>query len=1464
MTENNRMNSLKSIFSRITSVPGAISAMSDVGVSIEDMGGGLRDVDDILGDLGGKWGSLSREQQQNLGLQIAGRYQLSRFLILMENWDQALSATDTALHSNGSAMQENERYMDSYEAKINKVKNAWTESTLSLQESFLGDAILGFTATATGFINIFTKVIDTVGLLPAVLGTVGLALTLFGVNLNELSGKALTATIGGIGGLTKSIRGMGLEARKQVASLGVLQASLKGLRTLVMSPMGALMFAGWGISYLISKISEAKQASEELERQNAHTMASLQNERGTVEDLVSEYERLSNIERNIEQEERYVALQNELGQLLPQVVTGEDHKGNMILTNSDIVRKHIELLDEQIKKERELALTTAESDIATGLKDFKKANDALDDHQQKLSELQNARQKFEEANNGGVYSHYYETEINKLDKQIATFKEKAQDALDDKGIEATKLADAWSLVASEAAKISEFDASWVATMAMDMEYGKEEAEKLAIQVAGLKDQMAEGFSLDIISDVSQLEAINGISTTINEGGEAWKEYAADLRSVGFTSDEVSQILGFLRHTTKEVADAAVEMGDDVDATQPVFDSLGEKIINFATAAQEASDETDGFSDSMEGAEESADAYARALKNAEEATWDNVSASEMLTGATHEQIGLMEQAIEVVQALGNQSDLTAQQKEYLTEAVNYLTDMYPHLDGAISENIGWLIDEANMLSQLSGASGDNADVMMSNQDSVTSSTINASNQRIKKLISEANTLRQLVANYEKVQSAKIFNNIMNPKVGNLNPVGGRAQIGGGSSAGKQNLNNLLNPMLHADSKLKGTRELSEYNKAKIQLEKIEAELSEALSTRQGAAYGSGGLTKSSGLLSNSSKKSGGSKKKPKKSGSSKKTPKSKSNADKRARETEKAEREAAKRAEEAQKRVLEIINAQIDAYNRKADALNANIAHEEYYLSKYESTSQQYRQRQQNIAQLKKQQADYHLDTIKYIEGQLKGNRKLNNEQRIELQKTLTSTKQAYYSSLQSVESINKDIKKSYEDIADEFIQIYKDVHEEMKKVALKANQDELDSLQKNFDKKIGMLNEELSKYEEIIQAKLDLIDDEKDQEDFQKELNKKQEERIDLIRQIDVLSMDDSMEARSKVADLKELLDEKDLEIKEFVADRERELRKESLLEQLEDKREQIEAEQEMEEEKFEGQKLELEKQREQIEQHYEDLLNDERKFAKMRQDILNGNIKSMTKMLKGFSSDIGKNMDTIGKSISNNLIDRISEAQKKLNSVTSSYKKMETKVKAGTKSPANPKGSSSSSSAKSNSKKKTPKVGGRVKVSTKNASAYLDSYGKQVRPWAQQAKAAGVGYGQGLHMVNKRGNFAALSKTKSINGAIAWVKMKDLVGLNTGGMTGNFQGGRVAELHSNELVSNPVDTKNLISASKFASDFMSKMPSFSQGESGKSVSNTNHNKIELNIEMNGVNDSESLFKEINSDLGDMGVKLIT
>lgn len=94
-------NSFKTIFSRITTIKEAEDALDAVGVSIRDMGGDMKSVDQILAELHGKWDGLSDAERQHIAVTLAGRYQLNRFLVLMQNFDKAMMASKTATQSWG-------------------------------------------------------------------------------------------------------------------------------------------------------------------------------------------------------------------------------------------------------------------------------------------------------------------------------------------------------------------------------------------------------------------------------------------------------------------------------------------------------------------------------------------------------------------------------------------------------------------------------------------------------------------------------------------------------------------------------------------------------------------------------------------------------------------------------------------------------------------------------------------------------------------------------------------------------------------------------------------------------------------------------------------------------------------------------------------------------------------------------------------------------------------------------------------------------------------------------------------------------------------------------------------------------------------------------------------------------------------------------------------------------------------
>ena len=70
------MNSLKTIYSRITTLGDAKSVLEGVGVSLYAIGENgekvIKPVASILEDLAGKWNNLTDEERQNIAVKVAG------------------------------------------------------------------------------------------------------------------------------------------------------------------------------------------------------------------------------------------------------------------------------------------------------------------------------------------------------------------------------------------------------------------------------------------------------------------------------------------------------------------------------------------------------------------------------------------------------------------------------------------------------------------------------------------------------------------------------------------------------------------------------------------------------------------------------------------------------------------------------------------------------------------------------------------------------------------------------------------------------------------------------------------------------------------------------------------------------------------------------------------------------------------------------------------------------------------------------------------------------------------------------------------------------------------------------------------------------------------------------------------------------------------------------------------------
>lgn len=105
----------------------AEKALNSVGVTIRGQGGDLRTIEDIMGDLAGKWDTLSDSTKQYLGYAVAGANRLNFFSTAMNNYNHILELQNIGLNSNGELTEASDLKAQSLEGTLNRVKNTMGE-----------------------------------------------------------------------------------------------------------------------------------------------------------------------------------------------------------------------------------------------------------------------------------------------------------------------------------------------------------------------------------------------------------------------------------------------------------------------------------------------------------------------------------------------------------------------------------------------------------------------------------------------------------------------------------------------------------------------------------------------------------------------------------------------------------------------------------------------------------------------------------------------------------------------------------------------------------------------------------------------------------------------------------------------------------------------------------------------------------------------------------------------------------------------------------------------------------------------------------------------------------------------------------------------------------------------------------------------------------------------------------------
>ena len=316
----------------------------------------FRSTYDILKDISEVWDNLSSVNRASLTEILFGKNRANTGLAIIQAFQsgQIESALESSLDSAGTAVEENERLMQSVQASLDALKGSFQDlSNAVMSSGFLKGIIDG----ASSFLKVLTAIVDKVGALPPLLMAIGTYAgfknvnfaSMLGLNLasgakNEIStaianynqllaveGKqaAMQATINGqittgnaafnkyiqgLNGASASMSGYRAQlvsSRIETIKLQVETAALNAAISLGISL--AVSLAVTAISKLITAQKEAKEREAELREEYAKAAEERKAEVKSINDSLSNYTKIATTVADVaDKEERLSDIQDGL------------------------------------------------------------------------------------------------------------------------------------------------------------------------------------------------------------------------------------------------------------------------------------------------------------------------------------------------------------------------------------------------------------------------------------------------------------------------------------------------------------------------------------------------------------------------------------------------------------------------------------------------------------------------------------------------------------------------------------------------------------------------------------------------------------------------------------------------------------------------------------------------------------------------------------------------------------------------------------------------------------------------------------------------------------------------------------------------------------------------------------------------------------------------------------------------
>ena len=146
-----------------TSANQVSKALASIGIQLFDTTGQMRDLDDVIYDVGSKWSSLDTVQQKYIATAMAGTRQQTRLISIFQDWDTTMSYVEASMNSNGATIAQYTKKSETITFALNKLTNAWQNFNASLSSSGVIVTILNALTDLVNLASNFSQILVLAG-----------------------------------------------------------------------------------------------------------------------------------------------------------------------------------------------------------------------------------------------------------------------------------------------------------------------------------------------------------------------------------------------------------------------------------------------------------------------------------------------------------------------------------------------------------------------------------------------------------------------------------------------------------------------------------------------------------------------------------------------------------------------------------------------------------------------------------------------------------------------------------------------------------------------------------------------------------------------------------------------------------------------------------------------------------------------------------------------------------------------------------------------------------------------------------------------------------------------------------------------------------------------------------------------------------------------------------------------------